>query len=213
MPIKSSLLKATTGYPNCPALEICYGSQLSVNTTGNRLHNRNKNSEDVCWAPNFQSTVSATVVLVGSDSETELHLAQSGGLGTRLLLQHTAPSPVQRPGWLTPHRLTGGWSILCWLTAFQGVALTAWDCWGRIEPENAHLSQTSSHCGWLGKGWCGDSTMDGSNSGVRASGFVPWELHKSAKGEVGPASREERPPKMAWGKDYFHAWGLPKLST
>jgi len=48
MPIKSSLLKATTGYPICPVLEIGYGSQLAVSTTGSQLHNRNKNPEDVC---------------------------------------------------------------------------------------------------------------------------------------------------------------------
>lgn len=75
MPVKSSLLKATTGYPNCSVLDIRCGSQLSVNTTGNQIHNRDKNTEDVCQAPNFQFTVSEMVVPGGSDSEIKLRLA------------------------------------------------------------------------------------------------------------------------------------------
>jgi len=91
MPIKSSLLKATTGYPNYPVLEICYGSQLSVNTTGNQLHNRNNNPDDACSAWQFQFMPSIMVVQEGSDSEAELHLAQGEQLGKRVLQQCSAP--------------------------------------------------------------------------------------------------------------------------
>lgn len=99
MPIKSSLLKATTGCPNFPMLEICYGSQLSVNTRRNQPHNRNKNPDDASSARHFQFMLSIMVVWEGSDSEAELHLAQGEELGIRVLQQcsvshHAATSPT-----------------------------------------------------------------------------------------------------------------------
>lgn len=97
MLIKSSLLKATTGYPNCPALEICYGSQLSVNTTGNQLHNRNKSPEDACEAPHFQFTLCIVVLPVGSDSEARLDLTVHEQLEIRVLSKRPAPTPTQPP--------------------------------------------------------------------------------------------------------------------
>lgn len=153
---------------------------------------------------------------VGSDSEARLDLTLHEQLEIRVLSKHPAPTPTQSPVWLTPHRLTGGWSILCWLTSFQGTALTAWDCSGWIKAEKCpllwHVRTVGDWEGLLRWHYCGRIKPWGQICCFSAD-FVHWELHKASKGRAGPALQEEQPQKMVWGKDDFHTWGLPELST